>query len=521
MTKNKRLNKEVSRLQHTIRNANTATVFLVLKLTVTFFSRKVLIDYLGSDLVGMNSTMVNILGFLNLAELGITTVISASLYKPLYTGDRSAITDIVSIFGVLFRRIGFTILILGSGVSVFLPMIFHDSGVSLGYVYAGFFTYLFASLLGYFFNYKQNILDADQKNYLITVINNSVFILKSILQIIFLKYYHGGYFTWVTLEVVSALAIAIWINITVNKRYPWLHPSYSKGKRVQAIYPAIFKNIRQIIPHKFAGYVLSQTSSLIIFAFAGLTMVTIYTNYTTVTLSAVLLLTTIANGLSASVGNLISEGNNARIKQVFWELQALFFFLGGILFISLYYLLDPFIVLWVGPQFLMDRVALYALLYLMAINVFSNATAAFLTGYILYSDTWAPWTEAVLNLGLSIVLCGYYGIDGVILGAAISRTLIIIIWKPYFLYRVKFKQTVWTYWSVVTKYLLAFLITWGIIEGVIRVDWLPRFTGFVNWGINALIITVLSSIILFTFLCFSDKSMRYLFCRVIQTITRR
>jgi len=82
-------------LQHTIRNANTATVFLVLKLTVTFFSRKVLIDYLGSDLVGMNSTMVNILGFLNLAELGITTVISASLYKPLYTGDRSAITDIV------------------------------------------------------------------------------------------------------------------------------------------------------------------------------------------------------------------------------------------------------------------------------------------------------------------------------------------------------------------------------------------------------------------------------------------
>ena len=169
----------------------------------------------------------------------------------------------------------------------------------------------------------------------------------------------------------------------------------------------------------------------------------------------------------------------------------------------------------------MDRVALYALLYLMAINVFSNATAAFLTGYILYSDTWAPWTEAVLNLGLSIVLCGYYGIVGVILGAAISRTLIIIIWKPYFLYRVKFKQTVWTYWSVVTKYLLAFLITWGIIEGVIRVDWLPRFTGFVNWGINALIITVLSSIILFTFLCFSDKSMRYLFCRVIQTITRR
>ena len=61
-------------------------------------------------MLGLNTTAQNLLGFLNLAELGIGGAVAYNLYKPLYNGDRYAINAIVSIQGWLYRRIAFVVL---------------------------------------------------------------------------------------------------------------------------------------------------------------------------------------------------------------------------------------------------------------------------------------------------------------------------------------------------------------------------------------------------------------------------
>ena len=152
-----------SRTSKSIRNVKVALLFYLLNLVLQFFSRKIFLDYLGSEILGLNTTANNLLSFLNLAELGIGSAVAYNLYKPLFDQDRVAIHAIVSIQGWLYRRIAY-IVIAGSCILMcFFPMIFAKAQVPLGYAYGSFIALLIASLLSYFVNYRQIVLSADQK----------------------------------------------------------------------------------------------------------------------------------------------------------------------------------------------------------------------------------------------------------------------------------------------------------------------------------------------------------------------
>ena len=152
-----------SRVRKSITNAQVNLLFYIILLVATFFSRKIFIDSLGNEFVGLTSTLQNILGLFNLAELGISSAIAFSLYKPLFDKNHERITELISIFGYLYQRIGYIITGIGIIVAVFLPFIFKKSILDLGIIYFAYFSYLIISLFTYFFNYKQTLLSADPK----------------------------------------------------------------------------------------------------------------------------------------------------------------------------------------------------------------------------------------------------------------------------------------------------------------------------------------------------------------------
>ena len=77
-----------SRVKKTFLNARVNLIFYFLTLVLSFFSRKVFLDCLGADFVGLTGTLGNLLGYLNLAELGVGSAIGYLLYKPLFAQDR-------------------------------------------------------------------------------------------------------------------------------------------------------------------------------------------------------------------------------------------------------------------------------------------------------------------------------------------------------------------------------------------------------------------------------------------------
>ena len=119
-----------SRVYKSFLNAKANLIFYFINLLISFFSRKIFLDTLSADFIGLTSTLNGFLSFLNLAELGISTAIGYVLYKPIFEENHKKINEIISVFGYLYRIIGFIILGVGIILSLFFPLIFEKSNYS-------------------------------------------------------------------------------------------------------------------------------------------------------------------------------------------------------------------------------------------------------------------------------------------------------------------------------------------------------------------------------------------------------
>ena len=88
----------------------------------------------------------------------------------------------------------------------------------------------------------------------------------------------------------------------------------------------------------------------------------------------------------------------------------------------------------------MEETAFQFLVIIAFINL-TRTSQVFLSAFGLFQDIWAPLTEAILNLGLSILLGYYYGLTGILFGVLISLLLMVCCWKPVFLFKKGFKTS--------------------------------------------------------------------------------
>ena len=123
------------RTHKSILNAEVNLLFYFLSLFLTFFSRKIFLDNLGAEFIGLTGTLNNILGYLNLSELGISACIGYFLFKPIQTNNRKEIQDILSLLGYLYNWIGGIIFAGAFIISIFFPLIFSNAELNLCIIY--------------------------------------------------------------------------------------------------------------------------------------------------------------------------------------------------------------------------------------------------------------------------------------------------------------------------------------------------------------------------------------------------
>lgn len=468
------------RVHKSILNAEVNLLFYFLSLFLTFFSRKIFLDNLGAEFIGLTGTLNNILGYLNLSELGISACIGYFLFKPLQTNNRKEIQDILSLLGYLYNWIGSIIFVGAIVISLFFPIIFSNAELSLSIIYFAFYSFLGSSLIGYFINYKQILLGADQKNYLVAIYYQSANLVKLGLQI-YLAYHFKNLYVWVAVEFLFGILGCIILNWKINKEYPWLRVNKRQGKLFLKQYPEIITKTKQVFIHKIKDFVLVKSDELFIFLFVSLKMVAYYGNYMIIISKLISLFSAMTGSVGASVGNLVAEGNKDRMLKVFWEYTTIQHTIAATLSFSLYAFLESFISHWLGTEYIMDnRILILLVLYIYITNS-RNSIDSFNYAHGLYADVWSAWAELIINVSVTIICSFKWGIIGILLGKIASLIPIIIIWKPYYLFTSGFKEHVKTYWLGVIRNYVISAIAIGISLYGLRFIPINPYHSIWNW----------------------------------------
>ncbi|MCQ2215812.1 MAG: sugar transporter [Bacteroidales bacterium] len=510
-----------SRTQKSIRNAKVALFFSVLTFALGFFSRKILLDALGADILGLYTTANNLCGFLNLAEMGITSAVAFSLYKPIFDNDRQAITEIVSIQGWLFRYVGTAMIVGAIILMACFPVFFNEekTHLPLWYSYATFGVVFLSQVLGYFFCYQQTLLSADQKEYKIVTALQGGRSLKMVLQIVGIGFWGLGYEFWLIIELLCGVLTVGIIAFEINKQYKWLNCDISQGGTLLIKYHVILEKIKQMMVHKICFSIIDRVSPVIVYGLISLSVVAIYGNYMMIITNIGILVSSCFNGLTASIGNLASERNDNKVESFFRSCLIFRLWLVSIICYCIGKLINPFMTLWVGADYLFDE-QMVLLLVIFSFVEFSCTTDPFIYAYGLYQDIWAPITHLALNLSLSIILGMALGVKGVVLGVTISQALIYGIWKPYFLYTRGFKISAL---RIIPTALVAFLLiggTWYVSDNILNMLNLTIIT----WGelvysgtVTLLVFGVISTALFYGLL----KRYRETLVRILQNATSK
>lgn len=440
-----------SRTKKSIKNSIVALSFYTVNLILQFFSRKIFLDYLGTEILGLNTTATNLLQFLNLAELGIGAAIAFTLYQPLFNDDKNAINEILTLQGWYYKRIGFFVLGGSAVLMCFFPWIFSKIELPLWYAYASYSVILLSALLSYFFNYRQILLSADQQDYKIQYSYKSVMLVKVALQMIAIKYFPYPYISWLVLEGLFAIIATFSLNKMIDKTYPFLCIVTSPIKELKKRHNNLTKKIGQVFYHKIGGFALTQSSPLIIYAFANLTLVTIYGNYQIIVIAITSLMTSFFNSMSGGVGNLVASKDQNRIAQVFQELFSIRFLLVTTFCIGFYILSPTILYLWIGKKYILPNSTVLLIICNMFFTINRATVDNYIAAYGLYGDIYSPLAEATLNIGLSILFGYYWGLNGILFGVFISLFLVIFCWKPYYLFKKGFNESFFKYLRILIK----------------------------------------------------------------------
>ena len=500
------------RVHRSVMNIKVGMFFYILSLFLAFFSRKIFLDCLGAEFIGLTGMLMNIMSFLSVAELGIGTSIVYFLYKPLQEDNHDKINEVMSMLAFLYRCIGFIIGSCGIIVSLFFPWWFDNLTTGLPLVYFSFYSFLASSVAGYIFNYKQLLVGANQKQYLVNAYFQTIAIVQSLTQIL-LAWYYRNLWLWVVVGLVFTIIGIIVFNIRIRQLYPWLKVDFRQGRQNLKKYPEVLKKTRQIFIYKIKDFILYRSDEILVGAFVSVVSVAFYGNYMMIVYKLKYFINILGDGLNAGVGNLLAEGNEKNIMKVFWEMTAVRFFILGIAIFPLIMFIQPVIGIWLGNEYKLGSLIVYLIVFNFFIYLQNGTVYIFIGAAGLFSDVWAAWCELFINIAVTVALAPYYGIVGILLGKITSVFFINIFWKPYFLFSQGFHKSVWVFWRGMTPYYLLFAL-FSILSVLIKnaiVDiYVNSLLSLLLWGF-AIITVVLASFFLLLFIF--TPGMKYFIAR--------
>ena len=206
---------------NSIKNIMSSVGITLVISVLGFLTRKIFLDTLGEEYLGLNGLLMNVIGMLSLVESGVGVSIVYNLYKPLANGNKPEIIALVQLYRKIYRYIAIGIILLSIAMFPFLKYLIHDdSGISyIGIVY---FIFVGNSVIGYLMADKLSLINSDQKQYKLAGYNLTYQLLMYGVKILILVYLKN-YIMFLLVELMCNGLFNLLIFRKIYSLYPYIN----------------------------------------------------------------------------------------------------------------------------------------------------------------------------------------------------------------------------------------------------------------------------------------------------------
>lgn len=492
------------RVENSIKNIYVNIITQIIIVLLGFISRKVFIDSLGTEYLGINGLLTNVLSMLSLVEGGVGISIVYNLYKPLAEGDKPKIIALVQLYKKIYGILAISVFILGISLYPFLGL-FIKEGEKVKFLFIVYLMFVIKNVISYLNAHKWSLINADQKGYILAKYNLIFTVTTTISRIVILKF-TNNYIMYLLIELLIIVIQNVWNGRIVNIRYMYIRTK-EKYEVDTDIKENLKTNVKAIFLHNIGSYCVFGTDNLLISALIDLRTVGLYSNYTMIINQLSALVNPIISSIGASVGNLIATEDDKKVYEIFNVTYLINFWIYSLSVIFLYNLLEPFIDLWLGKGLLLGKLNFVIILLNFYLTGLRKTVSIFKEkGGIFSEDKYIPILEAIINLGASIILAKEFGLIGIFLGTTISSIVLPIWVQAKLVYNKLFNKSVSIYFS---KYMLYLVLTLGAGSICTLLCNSMSVRGLLGLIIKGLICLIIPNIIYFIVL-FRTKEVSYI-----------
>lgn len=407
------------RTKTAVKNSIIGLTSKLITMVLSLVSMKIFMQQLGVEIRGLNGLFTNCLSLLQLTELGIGSAIIYALYKPLAENNTKEIQILMNLYKKIYKYIGVIVIALGILLSFFIDFFVTDTQYSKEYLLVIFFIQLISAASTYFLAYKRNLVYADQKMYVNTLIDMICYIVATIVRIIIMITVQS-YVAYLVVQVIQTMVSNLVINHWCNKRYPYLK------EKVTEAYDKIDElksNVKNLIVGKISGLVYSSTDNLIISKCVGILQVGYMASYYEIVNILKMLSSSITEPIQPILGNLVQvEKDKKRVLDVFLTCTFIRYCIANVITVGTVIMLNPLIQIWLGKEFVLAR----TISVLMAMDIFiaivHGPTGEMISVLGLFQkDKIISIIGMCINLVFSIALVYKLGVIGVLLGTVLAQ----------------------------------------------------------------------------------------------------
>lgn len=441
----------INKTKNTVKNSIWGMVNKCVTIILPFVIRTIIIRMLGTEYIGLNGLFTSILSVLNISELGISTAIVYSMYRPIAEENTEVICSLMRLYRIAYKIIACVVGVIGLLILPFLNK-FIQGPVEVDInIYVLYLLYLGNAVLGYsLFAYKTCLFTAHQRNDVTYKVQTVVSILQYIVQMMVLIVLKNYY-----IYVGVLLFATIMQNLILAKKAGDDYPNYiSKGTVPQETLRDIKRQIGGLLIGSINVTVRNSMDSIFVSSFIGLVAVGMYSNYYLIITSVISFISIISTSMVAGVGNSIVINSIEKNYDDFQKLTFITIWLVGFCSICILCLIQPFMRIWVGEDLMFnDSMAVICALYLLVGKI------GLVRG--IYSEAIGLWwkmkvysiIDIPINLIMNFVFVYNWGAYGIILATVMCIGIYGVPYSTYILFKEYFGvNRYWQYMKSLCSY---------------------------------------------------------------------